>query len=61
MVTISQKGARIFASDIMEDIYIYAENHQDDFVAFAASTCDITQKLADTQNDEPSYIQRAAS
>jgi hypothetical protein len=58
MVIIPEQLGKIFASEIMEDIFSYAETHQDEYIAFITSNGD-KKKLADTYKNEPTYKQRA--
>jgi len=60
MVRVTKEAARLFATHLLEDAMLYADEHQDEYNAFITSTGDGTQKRADTQNDEPLYEQQAA-
>lgn len=58
MVKLQQEGARVFAAHVLEDALHYAENNQEAFVSFLASTCEKKQKLEDKKNNESTYIKQ---
>jgi len=60
MVTATKGGAKLFSAQILEDALLYAENHQEEFNEFIASTCVESQKLRGIKNDEILYKRQFA-